>query len=700
MGGSLLTSPTLDGILLQTLVHGPDVVLVIDPSSGEIRWVNERILELSGWRPDELVGRRIQEFDSLTPQAELWEQMTENLPLGTVMVFAGRLRCRDGSTCSTEVRITLLEHDHERLMVASAREVEARTRVEARLRERENTLTAVIGALRDGVLVVNTDGIVTLANPRAAELAGLPLHQMLDRSILDVLDVRIDERGRPVTPSNNSLLHTLRTGESVNGLIQGVRGPDPRWLLVNTAPIVDPATGEVRGAVATNADITDLVTAQNELEELASRDVLTGLANRGRFRTHLQSAVESCAHTNDHIALLFLDLDGFKRVNDSLGHSRGDELLVVAANRIVDQLRPDDFVARLGGDEFVVLLPHLGTDLASATATAEQVADRVVQCLIEPFDLTSQLVRVTASIGIAMGKPAVEGAEELLRQADLAMYAAKDAGGVCHRVFNDRHDADAQRALLLDVQLREAVDHEDLALHLQPRLDVVTGELLGAEALLRWRDQRQHQVETAAIVATAERNGLIVPLGSWVLREAIRQATLLRDAGVLKAGMTLSVNVSSHQLQQDEFVPDLVAMLEAAGLPPEVLTVELTESAIMSDLFQARRNLRELNDIGIALSIDDFGTGYSSLAYLRELPVSELKLDRLFVTDLGRDHAAETIVRGVIDIADGLGLQTVAEGVERQDQLDFLRTTNCGQYQGYLTSPAIAFADFVDLYRG
>jgi diguanylate cyclase (GGDEF)-like protein/PAS domain S-box-containing protein len=677
-------------VLADALRLGPDTVLLLDPSTGRIHWVSDRIVELAGWQPDQLVGRQIHEFDTLIPtEPDHWRAMVEGLRPGAVAVFDGRIRCRDGTHRALEVRFTLTDPGGRRYLVASAREVEARTRVEARLRERESTLTAVISALRDGVIVVDAGGLVTMANPRAAELAGRSIEGLLHRPVHEALGV---------TPEACPLGPTLATGEPSSDLIRSTPGDRTQWLLVNTAPIVDPTSGEIRGAVATNADITDLIRAQSELEELASRDVLTGLANRARFHDRLRAALAAASRTTDHLGLLFVDLDGFKRVNDSLGHSHGDDLLQQAARRIADQLRPDDFVARIGGDEFVIMLPRLGPHPARAEAVATEVAARAIAATEQPFELSGQVIRISASIGIALGTPGAARAEELLRQADLAMYAAKHGGGVAHRVFDERMDLEAQRALRLDGDLRHAIEHHELALHLQPRLDVATGALTGAEALLRWRHQHPSSPDTASIVATAERNGLIVPLGRWVLEEAVSQAAELRRAGVLRPGMTLSVNISGHQLREDDFVTGLVQILERAGLPPELLTVELTESALLADLYQARRQLSALERVGVALSIDDFGTGYSSLAYLRELPVRELKIDRLFVADLGRDPTAEVIVRGVLDIARGIGLETVAEGVERQEQLDVLRTTPCSQYQGYLTSAAIALPEFLSRY--
>ncbi len=547
-------------------------------------------------------------------------------------------------------------------------------------------LSTVIGALRDGVVVVDANGVVTMANGRAAELAGRSLDQLVRRPVHELFDTASEHC--PVTP-------TLVNGEPRTDLIRTDAIGQIRWLLVNTAPIVDAPTAEVRGAVATIAEITDLIAAQSELEELASRDSLTGLANRGRLHDRLQTTLDDAARTRDHLALLFLDLDGFKRVNDSLGHAHGDRLLQLVAERISQQLRPDDVVARIGGDEFVILLPDVGGDQARAEAVAADVAARAIAVTEEPFHLGEQAVRISASIGIALAGPGADSPDELLRRADLAMYSAKQDRGSGHRLYDQRMDQEAQRALRLDSELREAIDNHDLVLHLQPRFSVATGELSGAETLLRWRDDDPTRPDTASVVAAAERSGLIAPLGRWVLAEAIAQAAELWRAGVLGQGRTLSVNVSSLQLRDDRFPAQVSALLDHHDLPARLLTVELTEWSILDDLYQARRQMKALEALGVRLSIDDFGTGYSSLAYLRELPVHELKLDRLFVTDLGRDRTAEVIARGVVDIAHGIGLTTVAEGVEQSEQLDVLYAMECDDFQGHLVAAALPLVDFL-----
>ena len=574
----------MDSLFARVMRSGPETHFLIDPRSWTIMWVSQRITELAGWQPADVIGKRIQEFEESTPStAALWSEITSTMAEGQVVMFDSRFRCADGDTNAIEVRLTMIRDEANRLLVATARNVESRVQMEQHLLEHEETLTAAIRALA-------------------------------------------------------------------------------------------------------------------ELKDIATLDALTGLPNRGHFQKRLETVLATSSASGDHVALLFLDLDGFKTINDSLGHSHGDELLQLAGIRLGEQLRPTDFIARIGGDEFVVLLPHLGLHMVDAEGAASEVAGRIVDRMSEPFHLKSQTVRISVSVGIALTPPSAIDAEGLLRQADLAMYAAKESGRGAFRVFDHQMDAEAHRALLLDGELRRAEEKNELAIYLQPRIEVATGRLSGAEALLRWPNDRPDPVDTASIVATAERNGLILPIGRWVLGETIRLARQLYEAGVITAGMTISVNISGHQLEREEFAGELAVLIDEADLPPGIITVELTESALVSDLFQARRRLRELEAIGVPMAIDDFGTGYSSLAYLRDLPVRELKLDRMFIADLGLDPVAETIVEGVIGIAQKLGIDTIAEGVERPDQLAFLATTGCTHYQGYLESAALAPEDFMCRY--
>ncbi len=650
-----------------------------------------------GYEPAGLLGVRVPDLDALLPDdPEIWGHMAHAIPEGSTATFDTRLLRRDGSTFPAKMHLRTKLFDGALFLIALARDTTDQHEADERLRRRESGLAKVIAAMKDGILVVDQDCVVTMANPRAVELCGMSLSEMVGASAGRILQTRVDEEGGPIPSDRGPLGRTLRSGEAILDEVHGVPLGDgtTRWLLVNTSPILDPATGEVEGAISTNSDITELVRTRDQLEALANRDPLTDLPNRGFFFGSLDMALAAARYDGDQLALLFLDLDGFKTVNDSLGHSQGDLILQETGERLHLHLRPGDSIARLGGDEFVILLPGLGPDAATAAAQAASIAEAACQQLSRPFTLDRLTVKISVSVGIALFSGGDEDAEQLVRHADLAMYAAKEGGRGSHRFFEPQMNERVQSRLLLDTDLRSAIDNNEFELYLQPQVSTATGHVLGAECLLRWNRTGPGPSDPTSVIDAAERNGLIVPIGCWVLDEACRLGRRLIDYGVFDADSVLSVNVSGMQFQLPDFVDSVVYALHRSGMPGTALAIELTESSLVHDLEAARSRLQALADLGVRLSIDDFGTGYSSLAYLRRLPLHELKIDRSFVHDIEHDGNARTIVEAVVALADALGLRTVAEGVETEAQLAFLRRLGCAAFQGFLVSPPVPLREY------
>jgi diguanylate cyclase (GGDEF)-like protein/PAS domain S-box-containing protein len=442
-------------------------------------------------------------------------------------------------------------------------------------------------------------------------------------------------------------------------------------------------------------DLTEREDAERQLRKLATHDTLTGLPNRALLHERLQRMLDDCAPGHS-VAVMFLDLDRFKEVNDSFGHEHGDILLCEVAARLRKMLRPGDVVARLGGDEFVVAATCIG-DAAGDNAAAA-IASKLLEALTLPVTVGAQDVVVGASIGISLF-PRDAGTRELLFQtADTAMYRAKAEGRNRYRFFEAAMTVAARARMALELSLRPALARGEFELHYQPRVDLRSMAVVGMEALIRWRHPQQGMVPPQQFIGIAEETGLINPIGRWVLREACRQTRRLIDE--FGRPIRVSVNVSARQLAQPGFVDEVRDALAEAGLAPSALELELTESALIEDLERTAAMLGELQGLGVKLAVDDFGTGYSGLAYLRRLPIDVLKLDRSFVLqDDGRISAFD-FVKAFVDMAHALQMSVVAEGVETAEVLDFLRAASCDEAQGYLLGRPLPLAELRDLLKG
>lgn len=447
-----------------------------------------------------------------------------------------------------------------------------------------------------------------------------------------------------------------------------------------------------RLATRTASLVRSLSHANRKLHHLALHDSLTRLPNRSLLEDRITQAIHAGERHGGGFALMFLDLDRFKTINDSLGHHYGDKLLQGVAERLTSCLRGEDTVARLGGDEFVVLLHEV-----ASPAVASSIAQKLLDTLAAPIVIEGQQQSVSVSVGISMFPDDGRSLRDLMSNADSAMYHAKKAGRANYQFFAPEMNAAAGERLQLEQALRRALEKNEFALHYQPKVDVATGNLLAMEALVRWNSPERGLVPPNDFIGVSEEIGLIIPLGAWVLREACRQNRAWQDAGL--PPMRVAVNLSAYQFRQKDLPEFVGAVLEECGLPAHWLELEVTESVVMHNPVEAKRILQALHEMGIHISVDDFGTGYSSLSYLKQFRLDTLKIDRSFVSDISSNPDDAAIVRSVIALAHSLRLKVIAEGVETDEQLAFLRELGCDEYQGYLRSKPLPAAQFETFMR-
>jgi diguanylate cyclase (GGDEF)-like protein len=457
------------------------------------------------------------------------------------------------------------------------------------------------------------------------------------------------------------------------------RRRDGAWVPVETIATNLLHDAHIQGIVLTSRDQSRRKSLEEQLRHQAYHDPLTGLTNRAHFMERLEQALARPAYLSNSMVVMFLDLDRFKVINDSLGHEAGDRLLTTVAERLRACLRPGDTVARLGGDEFAFLLDDI-VDISTAIRTAE----RVLEQMQEPIMIALHEIVVTTSIGITTGNAGHDRAEDLLRQADIAMYEAKRQGRACYMVFHPGMVPDPVGRLDLESDLRRAIKNDEFVLHYQPLVSLKTGRVTEVEALIRWQHPERGLLPPGDFIALAEETGLIVPIGSWVLQTACRQVQSWHDEHRDAPPLLLSVNLSTRQFKQPGLVAEVARILRTTDLNPACLKLEITESMALDDEATTIATLQGLKNLGVQLAIDDFGTGYSALSALKRYPVDTLKIDRSFVAGLGQDVGDTAIVRAVITFSRTLGLTVTAEGIETAEQLRQLRTLACDHGQGYL----------------
>ena len=635
-----------------------DGIYIVDEAL-VVTHVNDEAERLLRRTSDQLVGARLEEVidplgSELVPDIAIARRAGETLEHS--YTFPAADRC-------IEVRIKPAAQE----TLVYLRDVSARTRATTRLEESEQRLQLVtqnVDAVlwttgRDARFSAITGGALAELGLRGSDLLDEPCDLLVARSFLD---------------------------QAFTGVPVRVEAPlGDRWLRHHLEPIVDQRYGDVNGAVGVSIDITELKRAERNAWEAANRDRLTGLPSRLSLEESLATLLAREGEDDGRFALLFVDIDRFKAINDTLGHDVGDEVLCLVAGRIAEALRDGDIVARPGGDEFIVLLPRI-----ASVADVDIVAQRIIRLVRRPIVVAGREVRVGASIGVALYPEHGRTTQRLVSRADMAMYRAKERGGNAHVHFEPVMETQAAERLTVETELRRALERGELRIHYQPIVEARTGRVSGCEALVRWQHPTRGLVAPDDFLAVAEETGLIVEIDRWVIAEAVRDACAIRT---LRPTFTLAVNASPRALLEPGFGGEIVAIAEHCGLPLHALTVEITEKIAVEPA--AVPLLDRLASAGVNIAIDDFGVGYSSLAYLVRLPIGAMKLDRSFLCGVTEDPRSRLLVRSIVALAQGLAIQVIAEGVETEDELRFVRAIGCDFAQGFSFSKALPLPELL-----
>ena len=664
---------------MQGLIDGLlEAVWLVDAGSLKIRAANAAAGDLFGVEAASLCGRGATDLCATPEDLVFWSEASAGLV--DQIVSDTLVRDFSGRLLPVTRRVSRIG---DGLFLVTCRDRSAQRAAEEELETRLAELRATLESTADGILVTDLSGHIRSFNHRFAGLWALPeevLARRDDAAVRDwmrasVVDGADYERRlaaiQEATMLQTSDVFTLHSGRVLERL---------------TLPQC--TRGHPIGRVFSFRDITEKLAASARIEELSHTDALTGLPNRRLLADRIEFALAMAQRGGNPFALMVLNIDRFKQINDTLGLGFGDRVLLEVTDRIKASLRNVDTVARLGGDEFVLLVHQ--ADAAAAEATAR----RVIDAMARPFTLDTVSFTVTCSIGIALCPADGDTADDLLRRADAAMHRVKEAGRASFRFHQPRGDA-GQRSdnspMQLDHAMRQALVSGQFRLHYQPQIDLKSGQVIGAEALIRWRDPVLGEVSPVEFIPVAEESGFIIAIGDWVLAQAVRQAAAWRANGL---EMPVSINVSALQFQQPDFIDRVADALKGASLPPRLLELELTESILIHDAAGALQRLQALEQLGVQMAIDDFGTGYSSLGYLKRFPIARLKIDRSFIKNLPDDTSDVAIVNAIIQLGRALNLRVIAEGVETEAQRQFLHDAGCDEFQGFLFAPALDHGSF------
>jgi len=656
----------------------PEAVFSLD-LNGSFKSVNPSCLKILGFNEAEVIGQRgdilVAEEDRLSARAYFHAVAQGGEPLTQEVRVIDRWgRTLIMETTSFPIKVSGIPVG----LFCIAKDV-----TESKVHERQLRLFQKgIEVSQNGILITDAlanDMPIVYANPAFERITGYRAEDVIGRNCRFLQGEHADAEQLSV------LKNAIAQGVDVSVVLQNRRSDgSPFWNELFVSPIHDRA-GKLTHFVGVQRDITEQKKYETELAHGAKHDALTGLPNRSLMEFRLAQAALVSGRAGSYLAVLFIDLDGFKPINDLFGHGCGDKLLMEVASRIVRHVKSGDTVARMGGDEFIVILPELD-DLSGVS----QLAGDLLEAISEPFDINDMRLDITASIGIAWSEGETKQPMRLIQQADLAMYRAKEEGRNNYYWYRDELEASVSDRLLLRSDLQRAIDHKDFELHYQPQVKAGSGRVLGVEALIRWKHPDKGMIPPSRFIPLAEQTGQINAIGKWVLDTACAQAKKLIRGGFDE--MVMCVNVSAIQIQRSDIFATVRDALQKNNLPGRCLELEITESVLLHNTDKVISSLRQLKTLGVKIAIDDFGTGFSCLSYLKQLPIDRLKIDQVFVRDINTNNYDAAIARAVISLAHDFGLRVIAEGVETENQLDYLTAEGCDEFQGYFISRPLEFS--------
>ncbi|MBI3562914.1 MAG: EAL domain-containing protein [Gammaproteobacteria bacterium] len=643
--------------------------------------ISNSVERLLGYSPKELYGKKIAELYYEPNEREHFLRTLDQSG-GEMMNFETRLRHKDGSMVwvSTNSRHYTNTHGEVAGVEGTVRNVTERKLTEEKMR----TLSSALEQTADLVMIADRQGMITYVNSAFERVTGYASHNAVGKP------TNLLRSGKHGAEFYKRLWETILAGEAFSDVLVNRRFDGVLYYEEKTITPIRDAQGAITHFVSTGKDITERMHTQERLRFMAHHDALTELPNRVLFLDRLKQAIARARWHERKVAVMFMDLDRFKNINDTLGHNIGDQLLIRLTQRLAGSVRTGDTVARFGGDEFAILLDDVATE-----QDVTLVAKKILSKLAPVFEIEQRELFITASIGISIFPADGDDSEALLRNADVAMYRAKDMGRNNYQFYSSEMSARAFERLTLENALRYALHRQEFFLLYQPQVDARSGQLIGVEALLRWQHPELGIVMPSDFVTLLEETGLIVPVGEWVIKQACQQARLWQQQGIK---LKMSVNLSGRQFNDPDFLGAVQTILSEAQVSPGALEFELTESLLMRNASNTLQALDTLNTLGVQLAIDDFGTGYSSLSYLRRFPITTLKVDRSFVRDVIKDPDDAAIATAIIVMAQSLNLNVVAEGVETEEQLSFLQSLDCYHIQGYYFSQAVSVEQIATLY--